>query len=1159
MMRPTTRFVHLRVHSEYSLEDSVLSVSALLDQVLQLNMPAVGLADQSNVFAAVKFYREAVKRGIKPIVGADLWIAAAAEDRDPSRLTVLCLDEEGFRNLSRLLTLSYADGRYLGRALVLKEWLEPDKLAGLLALSGGQSGELGRILLGSQPEKATDALRYWRMLFPERFYIELHRIGRPQESVYLSKAVNLAGAERVPVVATNDVRFLTRQDFETHEIRICIQQGRILDDPGRPREYSEHQYLKSPEEMADLFRDIPEALANSVEIAKRCNWQLKLGQVFLPEFQLPEGTTADAYLRTLVHEGLRTRLPGLDPSEAVRYAERLDLELDVICEMGFEGYFLIVADFIGWARTNAIPVGPGRGSGAGSLAAYVLGITDLDPIVHELLFERFLNPERVSMPDFDIDFCIEGRDRVIEYVAQRYGTDRVSQIITFGTMAARAVVRDVGRVLGMPYGYVDRIAKLIPPELGITLGKALTDNDELRKAYESEDEVRTLIDLARPLEGLVRNAGTHAGGVVIAPAPLTEFMPLYCESDGNTLTQFDKDDVESVGLVKFDFLGLKTLTIIDRAVKTINRQRRAEKLDAIRIAEIPLDDPAAYELLKSGRTTAVFQLESRGMRDLITRLQPDHFDDLVAILALFRPGPLQSGMVEDFIGRKHGRNRDPIDYFHPTLEPILKATYGVILYQEQVMQIAQVMAGYSLGGADLLRRAMGKKKPEEMAQQRSIFVEGASRKGVDERKSSYIFDLMEKFAAYGFNKSHSAAYALVAFQTAWLKAHYVEAFMSAVLTADMDNTDRLVLLKDDCTQMGIALERPDVNVSAYEFTVGGRHSVTYGLGAIKGVGRGVIENLLGEREANGPFRNLFDLCRRVDQHKLNRRVLEALARSGALDGLGANRPALLNAVPHALRLAERSVHAKAAGQTALFAEQGDDGGLEHLLTPVGDWNERERLAAERESLGLYLSGHPFDQYARHCRCFTDGSISDVIGALPSDGGRDRSRKDVIIAGLVMDIFRRGNRVSVRLDDNTDRVEVTLFDEAYAEYGHLLTKDAVLVINGQLRFDDFLNEWRVTAKRVRSVDEAIEESARRLTIRWTSDGEGQEFVRSLRETLKPFTQGRCEVCVEYSGPAAKASLTLGQGWAVRPTRELRERLTQLVGEERFSIHYPRHPS
>ena len=1159
MMSPTARFVHLRVHSEYSLEDSVLTMPGLLEQTLQLDMPAVGLADQSNVFATVKFYREAVKRGIKPIVGADLWIAAAAEDRNPSRLTLLCLDEEGFRNLSRLLTLSYSDGRYLGRALVLKEWLEPDKLAGLLALSGGQFGELGRILLGSQPEKATDTLRYWRTLFPERFYIELHRIGRPHESAYLSKAVNLASVERVPVVATNDVRFLTRQDFESHEIRICIQQGRILDEPGRPKEYSEHQYLKSPEEMADLFRDIPEALANSVEIAKRCNWQMESGNVFMPEFQLPEGTTAGAYLRAQVHEGLRTRLPGLESSAAVRYAERLDHELDVICAMGFEGYFLIVADFIGWARTNAIPVGPGRGSGAGSLVAYVLGITDLDPIVHELLFERFLNPERVSMPDFDIDFCIEGRDRVIEYVTQRYGADRVSQIITFGTMAARAVIRDVGRVLGMPYGYVDRIAKLIPPELGITLGKALTDSDELRKAYESEDEVRTLVDLARPLEGLVRNAGTHAGGVVIAPSPLTDFMPLYSESDGNTLTQFDKDDVESVGLVKFDFLGLKTLTIIDRAINAINRQRQTEKLDAIRIAEIPLDDPAAYALLKRGQTTAVFQLESRGMRDLIKRLQPDHFDDLVAILALFRPGPLQSGMVEEFIDRKHGRNRDPIDYFHPTLEPILKSTYGVILYQEQVMQIAQVMAGYSLGGADLLRRAMGKKKPEEMAQQRSIFVEGASRKGIDERKSSYVFDLMEKFAGYGFNKSHSAAYALVAYQTAWLKAHHVEALMSAVLTADMDNTDRLVLLKDDCTQMGIALERPDVNVSAYEFTVGGRNSVTYGLGAIKGVGRGVIENLVRERDANGPFANLFDLCRRVDQHKLNRRVLEALARSGALDGLGANRPTLLNAVPDALRLAERSAHATAAGQAALFAEQGDDGGLEHLLTPVREWNERERLAAERESLGLYLSGHPFDQYARHCQCFTDGSISNVIGALPSDGGQFRSRKDVIIAGLVMDIFRRGNRVSVRLDDNTDRVEVTLFDEAYAQYGHLITKDSVLVVNGQLRFDDFLNAWRVTAKSVRSVDEAIEESARRLTIHWKSEGEGQEFVRTLRETLKPFTQGRCEVCVEYAGPAAKASLTLGQGWTVRPTRELRERLARLVGEEHYSIHYPRHLS
>jgi DNA polymerase-3 subunit alpha len=1154
-------FVHLRVHSEYSLIDSVLSVSSLMTGVPQLDMASIGLTDQGNIFAAVKFYRAALKAGIKPIIGVDFWIAATLEDRDPSRLTMLCMDASGFHQLSRLLTLSFSQGQYLGRALLLKEWLHADDLTGLLALSGGQYGELGQILLGSQPERAVEALRYWRTLFPERYYIEVQRVGRPQEHAYLPKATNLAAREGVPLVATNDVRFLTRQDFEAHETRVCIQQGRILDEPGRPRDYTEQQYLKCPEEMAALFPDLPEALANSVEIAKRCNFQMDLGNVCLPEFELPQEMTAVTYLREKAHGRLRTRLPQLISAERepAQYTARLDRELNVICEMGFEGYFLIVADFIDWARNNRIPVGPGRGSGAGSLVAFMLGITDIDPIKYELLFERFLNPERISMPDFDIDFCIEGRDRVIDYVTQRYGSDRVSQIITFGSMAAKAVVRDVGRVLGMPYGYVDRIAKLVPFQLGITLEKALVESDELKNAYETEDEVRTLIDVARPLEGLVRNAGTHAGGVVIAPSDLTDFMPLYCEPDGGTLTQFDKDDVESIGLVKFDFLGLKTLTIIDRAVKSINLDRSQENLDPVLIDEIPLDDPTTYELLKSCQTTAVFQLESYGMRDLIKRLQPDHFDDLVAILALFRPGPLQSGMVEDFISRKHGHNSKPIDYFHPTLEPILKSTYGVILYQEQVMQIAQIMAGYSLGGADLLRRAMGKKKPEEMAQQRSIFLEGSGKKGMDERMSSYVFDLMEKFAGYGFNKSHSVAYALVAFQTAWLKARHPEAFMSAVLTADMDNTDKLVLLKDDCSQMGITLLQPDVNASAYEFTVGNSNSIKYGLGAIKGVGRAVIGGIVGAREMGGRFRNLLDFCRRVDQHKLNRRVLEALSRSGALDGLGANRATLFNAVPNALRLAKHAAHATAAGQTALFEDQDGDDGLESLFTPVREWNERERLAAERESLGLFLSGHPFDQYADHCRYFTNGSILKVVGSLPADGGQFRARRDVVIAGLVTEISRRGNRVSVRLDDNSDRAEVTLCDEAYTEFGHLLAKDTVLVVEGQLRYDNFLNLWCITAKTIRSVDEAIEENARRLTICWNSAEEGAEFIRSLRDTLRPFTQGQCEVCVEYEGPAASASLTFGDGWTVRPTRELRERLTQLVGDERYSIHYPRHPN
>jgi DNA polymerase-3 subunit alpha len=1160
-----TAFVHLRVHTEYSLVDSVLSVPALMEGVLEHGMPAIALTDQSNVFALVKFYRGALARGIKPIVGADVWITETLEDREPSRLTLLCADAEGFRNLSRILTQASADGQQHGRALVLKEWLEPAALKGLLALSGGQHGDLGRAL-GSDAARLETAADFWLQRFPDRFYVELQRLGRPGESEYLARAVEFAADRSLPVVATNEVCFLRREDFEAHEARICIQHGRTLADPARPREYSEHQYLKSAAEMAELFEDFPEALENTVELARRCNLELELDEIYLPEFELPEGATTADHLAQQARVGLDARLSKAELSEADAqiYAARLTRELETICRMGFEGYFLIVADFIGWARENDVPVGPGRGSGAGSLVAYALGITDLDPIVHDLLFERFLNPERVSMPDFDIDFCIEGRDRVIDYVAERYGRDRVSQIITFGTMAARAVVRDVGRVLGHPYGYVDRIAKLIPFEIGITLEKALTDDDELRESYETDDEVRTLIDMARPLEGLARNAGTHAGGVVIAPKTLTEFMPVYCEPGGTSLTQFDKDDVEAIGLVKFDFLGLKTLTIVDHALKAVNAARAEDGLEPIDIDALPVDDKRTYELLRNCQTMAVFQLESAGMRDLVKRLQPDHFDDLVAILALYRPGPLQSGMVDDFITRKHGRQSGAIDYLHPDLEPVLRATYGVILYQEQVMQIAQVLAGYSLGGADLLRRAMGKKKPEEMAKQRSVFVSGATEKGYDAQRVSEIFDLIEKFAGYGFNKSHSAAYALIAYRTAWLKAHYPEAFMAAVLTADMDNTDKLVLLKDDCGKLGIELLPPGVNVSEYGFTVAGKGSIAYGLGAIKGVGRSVVEAIVAEREANGPYADLLDVCTRIDSHKLNRRVLEALVRAGALDGLGANRATLINAIGDVLKLAERSAHAQAAGQGALFGDPGADGAGEALafeITPLRDWSDRERLAAERESLGLYLSGHPFEQYAEHCSHFTHGAIANVVGTPPVNSGGNgngkafRERRTVTIAGLVMDIRRRGSRVSIVLDDNTERLEVTLFEDVFAQYKHLLAKDTVLVVDGSLRFDDFIGAWRVTAQRVRSVDDAIEEYARRLTIHCKTAS--LELIGNLRETLQPFTHGDCEVCIEYAGPAAKAMLTLGESWTVRPTRELRERLSQLPGADRYSIHYPRH--
>ncbi|MBI5461167.1 MAG: DNA polymerase III subunit alpha, partial [Gammaproteobacteria bacterium] len=837
-------FVHLHLHTEYSLVDGIVRVKPLVKAVAAAGMPACAVTDQSNLFALVKFYKAALGAGVKPIVGADIWIHNELDPNQPHRLVLLCQDRTGYLNLNALISRSYIDGQHRGVPTVQKAWLH-EHSAGLIALSGGRAGDVGLALLAGNTPHAEQLLAEWCAIFPDRYYLELQRTGREHEEDYLHAAVALAVRHTVPVVATNDVHFLTPDDFEAHEARVCIHDGRTLDDPRRPRRHSEQQYLKTPEEMAELFADIPEALENTVEIAKRCNMQLTLGKNYLPDFPVPAGMTMDEFFRQQAREGLEQRLPKLFDANAPDfterrqpYDERLQIELDVIIQMGFPGYFLIVADFIQWAKNNGVPVGPGRGSGAGSLVAYALTITDLDPIQYDLLFERFLNPERVSMPDFDVDFCMEGRDRVIDYVAEKYGRDKVSQIITYGSMAAKAVVRDVGRVLGHPYGFVDRIAKLIPFEIGITLDKALEQEEQLRQAYENEEDVHAIIDLAKSLEGLARNAGKHAGGVVIAPSKLTDFTPLYCEAGGaNLVSQFDKDDVEAVGLVKFDFLGLRTLTIIDWALATLNRQRAERGEEPVDIERIPLIDPATFVLLKACQTTAVFQLESSGMKDLIRRLQPDSFEDIIALVALFRPGPLQSGMVDDFIARKHGA---AIKYPHPKLEPILKPTYGVILYQEQVMQIAQVLAGYSLGAADLLRRAMGKKKPEEMAKQREVFTEGARTNGIDEKIATHIFDLMEKFAGYGFNKSHSAAYALVSYQTAWMKAHYPAPFMAAVLSADMDNTDKVVTLIDECRDMKLNVVPPDINRSYYQFTVEGDATEIYGLGAIKGVGQAAI-------------------------------------------------------------------------------------------------------------------------------------------------------------------------------------------------------------------------------------------------------------------------------------------------------------------------------
>ncbi|MGO1871961.1 MAG: DNA polymerase III subunit alpha, partial [Halomonas sp.] len=869
----TVPFVHLRLHSEYSLVDGLVKLKSLVSTTAERAMPALALTDETNLFGLVKFYKAAQGAGLKPLIGSDLWLQNPHDESHPYRITLLAMNDVGYRNLTELISKGWTHGQRQGRAILDRQWVM-EQSEGLIALSGAREGEIGRHLLSDHEQDARALLKEWQAAFPERFYLELVRTGRPLEEACVHASVKLAIETGTPVVATNDVRFLAREDYWAHETRVAIGEGKALDDPRRERRYTEEQYLKSPDEMAALFSDIPEALENSVMIAQRCSVNVRLGEIFLPEFEIPEGMTQDEFFRKVSHDGLTDRLDFLFPVERYpresdeykaieqRYRERLEFELNVIIQMGFPGYFLIVMDFIQWAKDNSVPVGPGRGSGAGSLVAYAQKITDLDPIGYDLLFERFLNPERVSMPDFDVDFCMEKRDKVIEYVAERYGRNAVSQIVTFGTMAAKAVVRDVARAQGRPYSLGDKLSKLIPFEVGMTLSKAIEQEPALKEFIGNDEEAEEIWEMALKLEGTTRGTGKHAGGVVIAPTKLTDFSPLLCDEDGSGLVvQFDKNDIEEAGLVKFDFLGLRTLTIIDWALEMVDKVRSVNGQGALNIDSIPLDDAPTFEMLKRAETTAVFQLESRGMKELIKRLLPDSLDDMIALVALFRPGPLQSGMVDDFINRKHGRAEVSYphpDYQHELLKPVLAPTYGIILYQEQVMQIAQVMAGYSLGQADMLRRAMGKKKPEEMAKQRDGFMDGCAANGIDKNLAGNIFDLVEKFAGYGFNKSHSAAYALVSYQTAWLKAHYPGPFMAAVMSTEMDNLDKVVPLIEECRNLKLTVTPPDVNVGGYKFTVDTDARVVYGLGAIRGVGEGPIGAIVDARKADGPFKDIFD-------------------------------------------------------------------------------------------------------------------------------------------------------------------------------------------------------------------------------------------------------------------------------------------------------------
>ena len=1137
-------FVHLHVHSEFSIRRGLLKVKDLAKRVATDQMPAVAVTDVGNLFALVKFFESALAVGVKPILGAELdVIDRRAENSSAARIVVLAMNLRGYANLIELVSYGYTNTEQRG---VLDQQYVFDHNDGLIVLSGGIGGHLWK--LSQAQNKLTDTheldarICEWVHHFGDRYYLELTRTLRPGEEQSLGVLLDAANRLGVGIVATNDVCFPTADDFEAHETRVCIHEGRALDDPRRERRYSQQQYLKSVDEMQALFADLPEALANAVEIARRCSVQVKLGEYFLPDYPIPANHTLEEYFNQAAQDGLDARIAdrGLRAENATRedYIERLDFELQIINQMGFPGYFLIVMEFIAWAKEHDIPVGPGRGSGAGSLVAYALGITDLDPLEYELLFERFLNPERVSMPDFDVDFCMEGRDKVIAHVSERYGQGAVSQIITFGTMAAKAVVRDVARVQGKPYGLADKLSKLIPFEVGMTLAKAMDDSPELREFVEGSEEVGEIMDMAYKLEGIVRNVGRHAGGVVIAPSTLTDFVPLYTEDVGGSLvSQYDKDDVERAGLVKFDFLGLKTLTIIDWTVKSINANAVADA-PPLKIDEISLQDPLVFELLRNAETTGVFQLESRGMKDLITKLKPDSIDDIIALVALFRPGPLQSGADTDYINRKH--KREPVVYAHKNLEGVLESTYGVVLYQEQVMQIAQELAGFSLGQADLLRRAMGKKKAEEMARVREQFITGTNANQVDLKLANEIFDLMEKFAGYAFNKSHSATYAVVSFQTAWLKSHYPDQFMAANLSADMQNIDRVVILVDEVRRMQVPLLPPSVNLSEYRFSVQ-NDTIIYGLGAVRGVGEGPVEAIVTAR-TGGSFSDLTDFCCRVEAKKVNKRVNEALITAGAFDEFGlpgeeinTTRARLHATLAKAMQSAQQIAQNDAAGITDLF------GGMESApVTHVQDrievvgLTDRARLQGEKETLGLYLTGHPIEEYEQELAIMCKRRINTL----------KPEKKSQWVAGMVVSTrvmkSRRGAPMCfLVLDDRSARLEVSMFPECFAAYGSKVSKDELLVLEGEVQADEFSGGLALRAEKVYSIAEARQKFSRGLVIDFSDETMPEDFGSRLKKLITPHrcqTQG-CGIAVLYRGEQASARISLGQNWQVQASDDL----------------------
>ncbi|CAH0443712.1 DNA polymerase III subunit alpha [Ralstonia syzygii subsp. syzygii] len=1171
------RFVHLRLHSEYSIVDGNVRLDEAVKAAAADGMGALALTDLANAFGLVRFYKEARGKGVKPVVGADVWITNHDERDKPGRLLLLVRNKPGYLNLCMLLARAWLSNQHRGRAEIAPEWfgepgVEDAPLAtGLLALSGAMGGDIGMALANGNEALARKLAAQWSSVFPEAFYIELQRAGQAGTEAYVQRAVKLAASMHLPVVATHPVQFMTPDDFTAHEARVCIAEGDLLANPRRARRFTTDQYFKTQDEMCALFADIPSALANAVQIAQRCNLTLELGKPKLPLFPTPDGMSLDDYLVHLAKQGLEQRMEVLFPDPAVRetkrpeYYARLEFETATIIKMGFPGYFLIVADFINWAKNNGVPVGPGRGSGAGSLVAYALGITDLDPLKYNLLFERFLNPERVSMPDFDIDFCQHGRDRVIHYVKEKYGKDAVSQIATFGTMAAKAAVRDVGRVLDLGYNFVDGVAKLIPFKPGklVTLEEAKKEEPLLAEREANEEEVKQLLELAQRVEGMTRNVGMHAGGVLIAPGKLTDFCPLYTQGgeDAGVVSQYDKDDVEAVGLVKFDFLGLTTLTILDwaeRYIRMLDRSRADWNC-----SHIPLTDKAAFDILKAANTVAVFQLESRGMQGMLKDAKPDRFEDIIALVALYRPGPMD--LIPSFCARKHGREK--VEYPDPRVEPVLKETYGIMVYQEQVMQMAQIVGGYSLGGADLLRRAMGKKKAEEMAEHRALFRAGATKDGLTTEKADEIFDLMEKFAGYGFNKSHAAAYALLAYYTAWLKAHHPAEFMAANMSLAMDDTDKVKILYDDAEgKNGLKVLPPDINASQYRFTPTDAKTLRYGLGGVKGSGQGAIEDILRARE-DGPFKDLFDFCERVDRRQVNRRTIEALVRAGAFDSLNDNRAQLLVSIGLAMEAAEQK--AAAANQVSLFDLMSGDDAEEHRpeLLDEAPWTTKRKLQEEKQALGFYLSGHLFDECRDEVRRFARTTLADLAREVNGNGNgngngggygsRDARNKTVagVIVGLRTQMTQRGKMIVAMLDDGSqsEATEVTVFNELFDANRALFKEDEVLIVQGNARHDTFTGGVRMTAEAVMDLTQARSRYADALGLVFRDNASAAR----LRELLTPHLAAQApsvRVHISYAANGARCEAVLGEQWQVTPSDEVLASFRSALSNENVYMIY-----